>query len=489
MDEVNGSNPFMRTMKNIIPNISLSIQIGILIGALLGSFFILQSIWIIATVPFVICIYWFYKDIRLLAFLFALLGIIGFGYYINNIIYDYKQTQSQIPTKLEYIDIIIQSSPKIQSFGYQYQVYIPGYQAKAFMTIANADLEYGDKLNVNAKTSIPSESGIKRFLLGRNIHIYMTVSKYEKLDPIQCQLQCRGIKWITMIKSIILNRIDSTYPNQVGEFLKGILIGYTDTLPSDIKESFKKTGVSHVLAVSGYNMAIIVMLVYQQLINRQISRKISFWITIITMIIFTLLTGAEASIMRAGIFAMLILSAEQLQRYVGGMRPLILCATILVFINPLYIAYDIGFQLSFLAVIGLIIYGQVFKTYTEGIPSLGILPMIGETFFAQILVLPILIYYFGEVSIISILANILIVPIIPLAMAWGSITSLFLSWPIFTYPLVITIQLVLGVNQYLASISWVSIKVTQISGFMLILIYVFFGSIYFGYMHKKKYEN
>ncbi|MEX0597977.1 MAG: ComEC/Rec2 family competence protein, partial [Candidatus Paceibacterota bacterium] len=287
----------------------------------------------------------------------------------------------------------------------------------------------------------------------------------------------------------ILNRIDTSYPNQVGEFLKGILIGYTDTLPSDIKESFKKTGVSHVLAVSGYNMAIIVILVYQQLINRQISRHISFWITIFIIIIFTLLTGAEASIMRAGIFAMIILSAEQLQRYVGGIRPLILCATILVILNPLYLAYDIGFQLSFLAVIGLIIYGQIFKTYTEGIPSLGVLPMMGETLFAQILVLPILIYYFGQISIISIIANILIVPIIPLAMAWGTLTSLFLTGPIFTYPLVIIIQIVLGMNKYLADISWASISIPKISGFMVILIYIVLGVIYLLYINKKKYEN
>jgi competence protein ComEC len=479
----------MRTMKNIIPNISLSIQICVLIGALLGSFFVLQSVLAIAMIPFVICLYWIYKDIRLLTLLFSLLAMISFGYYVNNIIAQYNKTQTQIPTKIESIDIIIQSSPKIQSFGHQYKIYIPEYQAKAFMSIANSDLEYGDKLKVNAKTSIPSEGGIKRFLLGRNIHIYMTVSKYEKLDSIQCQLQCRIIKWIDNIRNIIISRIDSTYPNQVGEFLKGILIGYTDTLPSDIKDSFQKTGVSHVLAVSGYNMAIIVMLVYQQLINRQISRKVSFSITIVTMIIFTLLTGAEASIMRAGIFAMLILTAEQLQRYVGGVRPLILCATILVIINPLYIAYDIGFQLSFLAVIGLIIYGQVFKTYTEGIPSLGIFPMIGETLFAQILVLPILIYYFGQISIISILANILIVPTIPLAMTWGSITSLFLSWTIFTYPLVIIIQLVLSINQYLANISWASIQTPKISGFIVILIYIVLGLSYFLYMHKKKYEN
>jgi competence protein ComEC len=287
----------------------------------------------------------------------------------------------------------------------------------------------------------------------------------------------------------ILNRIEQAYPNQVGEFLKGILIGYTDTLPEDIKESFKKTGVSHILAVSGYNMAIIVMLVYQQLMNRQVSRSLSFWITVIVILVFTILTGAEASIMRAGIFAILILTAEQIQRYVGGIRPLILCATLLVIINPFYIAYDIGFQLSFLAVIGLIIYGQLFQTYTEGIPSLGILPMIGETLFAQILVLPILIYYFGQISIISILANILIVPIIPLAMAWGSLTSLFLNWDIFTYPLIILIQIVLSLNQSVASLSWASIAVPQISGFMVLLIYISLAVLYYLRQKYNQYGN
>ena len=473
-------------MKNIIPNLSLCIQIGVLVGAFLGSFFILESVLLIATIPFVIVLYWLYRDIRLLMLICLLVAMMGFGYYVNHIIANYNQIQVNIPQKLENINIIIESSAKVQKFGYQYKVYIPEYQARAFMTIDNKSLEYGNQLEINAKTSIPKEMGIRRFILGRNTHIYMTISKYQVLDSVPCQLQCQVIKSISSLRNMIIMRIDEAYPNQVGEFLKGILIGYTDTLPNDIKESFKKTGVSHILAVSGYNMAIIVMLVYQQLINRQIARPISFWTTIIIMIIFTLLTGAEASIMRAGIFAMLILGAEQIQRYVGGIRPLILCATILVIINPFYIAYDIGFQLSFLAVIGLIIYGQIFKTYTEGIPSLGVLPMIGETFFAQLLVLPILIYYFGQISIISILANILIVPIIPLAMAWASITSLFLSWSIFTYPLVVIIQLVLSINKYLASIVWASIDIPKPSGFMVILIYIIFVLWYFWYKKTRK---
>lgn len=476
-------------MKNIIPNISLFIQLGVLAGALLGSFFILASPWFVITIPLVILVYWVYQDIRLLILLVILITMLGFGYYVNTIIQEYKQIQENIPVKLTDTKVIIKSASRVQKFGYQYKVDIPEYKARAFMNIDNDKLIYGQVLTITAKTNMPQEIGIQRFLLGKNIHIYMQVSDYDNSNYYNCNWQCYSMRGIDGMRLWILNRIEQAYPNQVGEFLKGILIGYTDTLPEDIKESFKKTGVSHILAVSGYNMAIIVMLVYQQLMNRQVSRKISFWMTVIVILVFTILTGAEASIMRAGIFAILILTAEQIQRYVGGMRPLILCATLLIIMNPFYIAYDIGFQLSFLAVIGLIIYGQLFQTYTEGIPSLGILPMIGETLFAQILVLPILIYYFGQISIISILANILIVPIIPLAMAWGSLTSLFLNWSIFTYPLIIIIQIVLSLNQSLSNLSWASVTIPQISGFMVLLIYISISVLYY-WLHKKtKYGN
>lgn len=473
-------------MKYIIPNTSFAIQLGILSGALLGSFFVLQSIWVLLTIPFVLGVYWFYSDMRLILLTATLIGFIGGGYYSNTIIDNYYQIQESIPNRIENTEVVIASSPRSQAFGYQYKVYIPKYTAKAFMTIKDDDLIYGERLIVKAKTSIPEEAGIRRFLLGRGIHRYMTSSDYQIQSNNNCNIQCQIMRNIIQMQKEIIIKIDTAYPNQVGEFLKGILIGYTDTLPAEIKESFKKTGVSHILAVSGYNMAIIVILVYQQLINKQIYKPFSFWITIAIMILFTLLTGAEASIMRAGIFAIIILSAEQLQRYVGGMRPLILCATILVLINPLYIGYDIGFQLSFLAVIGLILYGQLFKTYLEGIPSFGILSMIGETLFAQILVLPLLIYYFGQVSLISIIANILIVPVIPFAMAWGSITALLLPWKIFTYPLVILIQSVLSMNQYLASLSWASITVFNITGYMLISIYAIMGIGYWLYIKQRK---
>lgn len=473
-------------MKHISANISLAIQIGVLIGALLGSFFVFNSGWIIITIPFVFVIYWIYQDIRLLLFLCSLIAMISMGYYVNHLIEIYRTTQDIIPSQLEDTSIIIQSSSRIQSFGYQYKAIAPEYDAKLFITIDNANLRYGDQLRVKGKTQIPENDGIKRFLLGKHIHRYATISQYIFIESNQCSGICPYMRSIDRLKIAIIERIERAHPNKVGEFLKGILIGYTDTLPDTIKESFKRTGVSHVLAVSGYNMAIIIILVYQQLINRQMPKKISFIITVIVMIIFTILTGAEASIVRAGLFAFIILLAEQVHHYVGGFRPLILCGTLLVLINPLYIGYNIGFQLSFLAVIGLIIYGQVWKTYSEGIPSIGIFSMIGETLFAQILVLPILIYYFGQISLISLIANIVIVPIIPLAMAWGSITSFFLPFDIFTYPLTLMINSVLHLNMYLSWIEWASISVPPISGIMVGILYAMIGLIYWLY---RKYRH
>lgn len=228
-------------MKNIIPNFSLAIQLGILIGALLGSFFVLQSVWIIGTVPFVIAIFWLYRDIRLIFLLASIIAIISFGLYVNSILDKYSQIQGSIPNKLDGIEVKIESSPKIQSFGYQYKVYIPKYQAKSFMSINNSDLEYGQVIKVTtAKTSIPREYGTQRFLLGKGVHIYMSTSKYSLVDNSNCKLQCTLMRSINNLRNYIIYKIDTAYPGQVGEFLKGILIGYTDTLPEDIKESFKK---------------------------------------------------------------------------------------------------------------------------------------------------------------------------------------------------------------------------------------------------------
>ena len=473
-------------MKYWPSHISLAIQIGIILGALIGSFFSIQSIWILATIPFVVIMNTIYQDIRLWYMIAGLITMIGMGYWVNISLDEYDQIQTSIPSQLRNIEGIIRSQPKTQPFGFQYRVYIPEYQAQVFMTIPDKSLIYGQAITIQSgKSSIPDNPGIRRFLLGRQIHRYITVSQYELISS-QCNMWCHSMRLVYQMKNWILFRIDISYPGKVGEFLKGILIGYTDTLPTEIKESFRVTGVSHILAVSGYNMSIIIILVYQQLINRQIRREISFGITILCMIGFILLTGGEASIMRAGIFAGIILLAEQLQNYVGGLRPLILCAALLTLYNPLYIGYDIGFQLSFLAVLGLMAYGHSIQSYTQGIPSLGIIPMIGETVFAQILVLPLLLYYFGEISIISIIANLAVVPFLPLAMMWGSITSLIGPFRILTYPLSIGIDGLLSLNRYLSTLEWASFTIEPISTLTLMLLYIAMIGIWSIYYQFKK---
>ncbi len=125
----------MRTMKYILANMSLAVQIGLLSGALLGSFFVLQSIWILLTIPFVIIIYWLYSDIRLIFLLLGLVSMIGMGYYLNIRIDQYTHIQANIPDRLDNEEMIIQSSPRIQSFGYQYKAHIPEYNAYIFITL------------------------------------------------------------------------------------------------------------------------------------------------------------------------------------------------------------------------------------------------------------------------------------------------------------------------------------------------------------------
>ncbi len=373
--------------------------------------------------------------------------------------------------------VVVDSSARIRSYGMQYQVIDRQTGARYFLTTRSGKYKYGQVVAAKGNLSYPENPAIQRYLLGKNIHSYVSARDGQVIGE-ECSLWCQSLRSIQSFKEWFMNLIDRAYPGRVGEFLKGILVGYTDTLPEETKEAFRRTGVTHILAVSGYNVSIFVVLIYQSMLNWQIHRRYSALLTILVVGIFTLMTGAEASIIRASLFASILLVGEVMRRYASGWYPLLLCASIMLAVNPTYIAYDIGFQLSFLAVIGLMLYGNLFDTFSQGLPALTLKSLIGETVAAQIMVLPILVYHFGEFSVISILANALIVPLIPLAMLWGFVSSILYSLipvPVFTVPLELLIESLIFINQTVANVPWAMLEVPSIEIWQVGVSYLILG--------------
>jgi len=175
-------------------------------------------------------------------------------------------------------------------------------------------------------------------------------------------------------------------------------------------------------------------------------RKQAFYLSIFLIALYVLMIGTPASAVRAGIMGGILLTSQYLGRLSSAVRAVVFAATIMLFFNPLLLKLDVGFQLSFLAVLGIIYLQPRFLEWFKRIPDPKNLPLkttLATTLSAQIFALPVLIYNFGYVPLVSPLANILIVPFLApvtiLIFVFGITSMIFwplgyvLSWPTWLF--------------------------------------------------------
>ena len=251
---------------------------------------------------------------------------------------------------------------------------------------------------------------------------------------------------IFIVKNKFQNAINLSVSEPNAAFINGILLGTRQNIPDDLKDAFSKTGTTHILAISGYNIMIISEAILLGLVWF-FRRRIAFWISVVVIILFVILTGASASVVRAAVMGLLLSFAHGYGRLYDQKNSIILAGAVMIYHNPLTLVFDIGFQLSFAAVLGLIYLYPWLESRSYKISKLGVIKeLILMTLSAQIAVAPLLIYYFGNFSLISLPANILILPFIPAAMLAGFITGLvgiiyqpigqfigYIAWAITTY--------------------------------------------------------
>ena len=210
--------------------------------------------------------------------------------------------------------------------------------------------------------------------------------------------------------------------------MAGLLTGSRKGIPADLMESFNATGLTHIIAISGYNITIVIA----------IMSSLLFWLplrwrfvpSILAIAIFTLFVGASAAVVRAAIMGILGLIALRSERISNVRLTLLWTAFFMLLWNPKYLWYDAGFQLSFLSVIGLVEIGPKLERYFTKVPQLlGIREALQMTVAAQISTAPLILFLFGRVSLISPIANVLVAPAIPFAMLFGFVgTALSFVW-------------------------------------------------------------
>lgn len=209
--------------------------------------------------------------------------------------------------------------------------------------------------------------------------------------------------------------ITSALPEPLGSFGLGLLIGQRSTIPKNLNDQLSVVGLTHIVAVSGYNLTIIVLVVHR--LTQKRSKYQAFVATTSLIGLFILLTGTSASIVRAAIVSMLSLCSWYYGRSVKPFVLLLLAGAVTAGWYPPYIWSDLGWWLSFLAFAGVMIVGPLFEQrfLATRKPKL-VMQVLIETTAAQIMTVPLIMFTFGRLSLISLLANVLVVPLIPLAM-------------------------------------------------------------------------
>jgi competence protein ComEC len=228
-------------------------------------------------------------------------------------------------------------------------------------------------------------------------------------------------------------------PEPEASLLQGIVLGLKAAIPDPVYDDYNATGTSHIIVISGSNISLIARL-FALAFGQLLGKRRAYWLTLAGIGLYVLLVGADAAVIRAGLMGSLYLTALHLGRRATAYVSLAASAVLLTAITPLAL-WDAGFQLSFAATLSLILFSPPLERLVEGLllrylpPSkvAGSLRTLNEalvaTLAAQVLTLPLVAYYFGRLSLVSPLANLLILPVQPPIMALGGLAAALGSVP------------------------------------------------------------
>jgi competence protein ComEC len=320
----------------------------------------------------------------------------------------------------------------------------------------NLELHYGDHVRLRGRLQTPpsnEEFSYRDYLARRGIRSYMPSASVT-------QLPGRGgspiLRLIYAWKEASLANVYRLFLDPEASLLAGILLGVDTGLPARLRQAFNDTGTAHIIAISGFNIAVIAG-VLVVVFNRLLGARLGALAAGAGILLYTVFVGADPPVLRAALMGLVGLLAVQIGRRQVGINTLAAVCACMALIGPL-ILWDVGFQLSVLATLGLILYGGPFmaaaKSFVERVlPASEARPYISSvaqfvllTFAAQITTLPIVAYHFRQISLVAPIANAFILPAQPAVMLLGGasvLASLFVfpvgqllawaAWPLTTY--------------------------------------------------------
>ncbi len=291
-------------------------------------------------------------------------------------------------------------------------------------------------------------------------------------------------QFLFTIKNKFLKSINFSIQSPESILMGGLILGEKSFFNKELRQNFIDTGTIHIVALSGYNVTLISEWIMK--LFSVFPMNIGLSAGIFTILLFVLMTGASSTAIRAGTMASLALFARIINRNYDVSRALILAGVLMVLINPFILVFDISFQLSFIATVAVIYLSPKIEKYFLWMPKFfGLRDIVSVTASAYIFVLPFIIYKMGNLSLVALPANILILPFIQPTMIIGFLTgflgsiSHLLSAP-FGFISYLFLHYELFVVNTLAEVPFASIVIPNFPLFIIILIYIYFIYRLFG---------
>jgi competence protein ComEC len=330
------------------------------------------------------------------------------------------------------------------------------------------EYRYGDRIEFKSQISAPQNTDTfdyKNYLAKDGIYSTALLPKIKLISRGNGNPVYFGLIWI---KHKLEAAISKSLPAPQNSLLTAILFGDQSGLEgctakeikadpncAKLKEKLNVAGLRHLAAVSGTHVTIMAGILLPVFLALGFWRRQAFWATLVFIWGFILMIGLPASAVRAGIMGSLMIIAQIIGRPADISRAIALAAAFMVWQNPMVLRFDIGFQLSFLAVLGMANFAKPIESglgfvFKQGREALAI------TLAAQIFTLPLLIYNFGYVSFYAPPANLLVEPVVPFITIYGFILAIAAAisaaagWLLF-FPMWLALSYLLRVAEIFSS--------------------------------------
>lgn len=367
-------------------------------------------------------------------------------------------------------------------------------------------LNYGDEIQIvgilkELKPKSPEEANFVRYLKINDIdavvlsHILSHIKVVKKFEP-KISQPLELLKSIAFkIRSFMMQTVDKLLPGQEASFISGLLLGHKGEISKDVQEYFINTGTYHILSVSGLHTAIIATMFFTLTSFLRVGLTFRVVLTIVGLLIYSFVAGLPPPVVRASLMASLVLIGMAIERRVDVYNMLGFSAIVILLFDSKQIFHP-GFQLSFSAIASTVYFYPRFYKFISKIFPHSSKPILSQIFSlalvstsAQILTLPLTISYFKKISLIYIIANVIIVPLVGIAVPLGF--AMIISYPIsefisqtFANTAWLVLNLSLRIVKFLGELRFAYIDVGE-----EVAIYFVFGLIFILIFKKIKIEG